>query len=93
MITSPPWGLRLMTDRLPTSLPTYAGIVLDPITQTAQYFDTAGQVVEMGKHGGGRWPLSACPLPRSPGAASFSRRSPMPSRAGWRRGSTSVRSD
>jgi putative ATP-grasp target RiPP len=48
---NPPWGLRLVTDRLPTSLPTYAGIVLDPATQTAQYFDTAGQVVEMGKHG------------------------------------------
>jgi putative ATP-grasp target RiPP len=51
MQTSAPWGLRLMTGRLAASPPPYARVALDPGTQTARYFDTAGQVVEMGKHG------------------------------------------
>ncbi|MET8831935.1 putative ATP-grasp-modified RiPP [Streptomyces sp. NPDC004610] len=46
-----PWGLRLVTDRLPVAPPPYAGVELDPLTQLARYTDEAGQVVEMGKHG------------------------------------------
>ncbi|MGA5132401.1 putative ATP-grasp-modified RiPP [Streptomyces blastmyceticus] len=43
--------MRLITDRLPVSPPSYAAVTLDASTQTAQYTDTTGQVVEMGKHG------------------------------------------
>ncbi|MER8120447.1 putative ATP-grasp-modified RiPP (plasmid) [Streptomyces cavourensis] len=46
-----PWAMRLVTDRLPIGPPSYAAVTLDPSTQTARYTDTAGQVVEMGKHG------------------------------------------
>ena len=46
-----PWALRLVTDRLPVSPPSYASVVLDGDTQTARYTDAAGQVVEMGMHG------------------------------------------
>ncbi|MGV9853695.1 putative ATP-grasp-modified RiPP [Streptomyces endocoffeicus] len=46
-----PWAMRLVTDRLPVSPPSYAAVVLDGATQTARYTDAAGQVVEMGKHG------------------------------------------
>ncbi|MFE4666672.1 putative ATP-grasp-modified RiPP [Streptomyces sp. NPDC056716] len=49
-----PWGLRLVTDRLPVSAPPYARVELDPLTQLARYTDTAGQVVELGKHGTSR---------------------------------------
>ncbi len=51
MAAGAPWGFQLMTDRLPTSPPPYARVALDPCTQTAAYFDAAGQIVEMGKHG------------------------------------------
>lgn len=46
-----PWAMRLVTDRLPVGPPSYATVTLDASTQTARYTDTAGQVVEMGKHG------------------------------------------
>ncbi|MFD4144082.1 putative ATP-grasp-modified RiPP [Streptomyces sp. NPDC058572] len=46
-----PWAMRLVTDRLPVGPPSYAAVTLDPLSQTARYTDTAGQVVEMGKHG------------------------------------------
>ncbi|WP_443079255.1 putative ATP-grasp-modified RiPP [Streptomyces sp. NBC_01498] len=46
--------MRLITDRLPVGLPSYATVTLDPVTQTARYTDTAGQVIEMGKHGTSR---------------------------------------
>ncbi len=46
-----PWAMRLVTDRLPAGPPSYAAVELDGATQTARYTDTAGQVVEMGKHG------------------------------------------
>lgn len=46
-----PWAMRLVTDRLPVGPPVYATVTLDPSTQTAEYSDAAGQVVEMGKHG------------------------------------------
>ncbi|MFG1879557.1 putative ATP-grasp-modified RiPP [Sphaerisporangium sp. NPDC049003] len=43
--------MRLVTDRLAVGPPSYARVTLDPSTQTARYFDPAGQPVEMGKHG------------------------------------------
>ncbi|MFD3481741.1 putative ATP-grasp-modified RiPP [Streptomyces sp. NPDC058665] len=43
--------MRLVTDRLPAGLPSYATVTLDPVTQTARYTDTLGRPVEMGKHG------------------------------------------
>lgn len=46
-----PWGMRLVTDRLPVGPPPYAAVTLDPATQAAIYTDAAGQVVEMGRHG------------------------------------------
>lgn len=46
-----PWALRLVTDRLPIGPPMYAAVELDATTQTARYTDTAGQAVEMGRHG------------------------------------------
>ncbi|MFC8075168.1 putative ATP-grasp-modified RiPP [Streptomyces sp. NPDC057307] len=46
-----PWAMRLVTDRLPAGPPSYATVTLDPVTQTARYTDTAGQVVDMGRHG------------------------------------------
>jgi putative ATP-grasp target RiPP len=46
-----PWAMRLVTDRLPIGPPSYAAVALDPLSQTARYTDTAGQVVQMGKHG------------------------------------------
>ncbi|MFF7725264.1 putative ATP-grasp-modified RiPP [Streptomyces sp. NPDC008001] len=46
-----PWAMCLVTDRLPTGPLPYAAVVLDGATQTARCTDTAGQVVEMGKHG------------------------------------------
>ncbi|MFF0001465.1 putative ATP-grasp-modified RiPP [Streptomyces avermitilis] len=46
-----PWAMRLVTDRLPVGPPSYVAVTLDPVTQTARYTDSAGQLVEMGKHG------------------------------------------
>ncbi|MFD6987570.1 putative ATP-grasp-modified RiPP [Streptomyces sp. NPDC059943] len=43
--------MGLVTDRLRAGPPSYATVTLDPVTQTARYTDSAGQVVEMGKHG------------------------------------------
>lgn len=51
MAAGTPWGLRLVTDRLPVAPVSYDRVVLDPGTQTATYYDQAGQVIEMGKHG------------------------------------------
>lgn len=49
--STPPWAMRLVTDRLPLGPPSYATVTLDPVTQTAHYTDTAGQPVERGRHG------------------------------------------
>ncbi|MGY1583210.1 putative ATP-grasp-modified RiPP [Streptomyces sp. MN13] len=46
-----PWGMRLVTDRLPAGPPAYAAVTLDAATQRAVYTDAAGRVVEMGRHG------------------------------------------
>ncbi|MFF5715844.1 putative ATP-grasp-modified RiPP [Streptomyces buecherae] len=43
--------MRLVTDRLPISPPSYDAVTLDAPTQTARYTDALGRVVEMGKHG------------------------------------------
>ncbi|GCD44514.1 putative ATP-grasp-modified RiPP [Streptomyces paromomycinus] len=51
MASTAPWGLCLVTDRLPAGPPTYASVYLDEGTQTAVYTDANGRVVEMGKHG------------------------------------------
>jgi putative ATP-grasp target RiPP len=51
---SVPWGLTRMTDRLPEPPPPYCEVVLDPVTQTARFYDAHGQVIEMGKHGTNR---------------------------------------
>ncbi|MGP3981427.1 putative ATP-grasp-modified RiPP [Streptomyces sp. KR80] len=51
LATHAPWAMRLVTDRLPVGSPSYAMVTLDKSTQTARYFDGAGQRVEMGKHG------------------------------------------
>ncbi|MCK2143484.1 putative ATP-grasp target RiPP [Streptomyces sp. CZ24] len=49
-----PWAMKLITDRLPVSPPSYATVTLDASTQTAVYTDSVGRVVEMGKHGTSR---------------------------------------
>nr|WP_276207591.1 putative ATP-grasp-modified RiPP [Streptomyces humi] len=46
-----PWAMRLVTDRLPVGPPPYVSVVLDAASQTAEYRDSSGRVVEMGKHG------------------------------------------
>jgi putative ATP-grasp target RiPP len=46
-----PWGWARLTDRLPASPSWYASAVLDPDTQTTRFFDSAGTLIEMGKHG------------------------------------------
>jgi putative ATP-grasp target RiPP len=46
--------MRLVTDRQPVGDQPYAAVTLDPATQTARYFDPAGQPMEMGKHGTSR---------------------------------------
>lgn len=47
-----PWGMRLMTGRFPAAPVPYDRVEIDPITQTARYFDAAGGLLEMmGKHG------------------------------------------
>lgn len=45
-----PWGLTRVTARLPMATP-LGRAELDPVTQTARYFDEHGQVIEMGRHG------------------------------------------
>lgn len=51
MSTPVPWAVRLMTP-YPTAEPVdYAGVELDAALQVGRYYDTAGNVVEMGKHG------------------------------------------
>ncbi|MGV9502134.1 putative ATP-grasp-modified RiPP [Streptomyces sp. NPDC003642] len=50
LVTARPWGLGRMAP-YPTVAPAYARVALDPATQTAVFYDAAGQVVEMGKHG------------------------------------------
>ena len=46
-----PWGLTRMTDRLPASPPPYCEVVLDPVSQTARFYDRQGLVIDMGRHG------------------------------------------
>ncbi|WP_306325323.1 putative ATP-grasp-modified RiPP [Streptomyces venezuelae] len=48
--TPVPWGVQRMAP-YPAMAPFWARAELDPDTQTARYFDLAGQVVEMAKHG------------------------------------------
>lgn len=50
LVTARPWGLGRMAP-YPTMAPAYARAELDPATQTAVFYDGAGQVLEMGKHG------------------------------------------
>ncbi|OIJ88492.1 putative ATP-grasp-modified RiPP [Streptomyces colonosanans] len=50
IVTPPPWGVNRMAP-YPTMAPGYAAAVLDPDTQTAVFFDKAGQVMEMPGHG------------------------------------------
>ncbi|MGW5973896.1 putative ATP-grasp-modified RiPP [Streptomyces sp. NPDC055185] len=50
MPTAAPWGVSRMAP-YPTMAPDYARAELDPTTQIAVFFNEAGQVVEMGKHG------------------------------------------
>ncbi|MFH9964906.1 putative ATP-grasp-modified RiPP [Streptomyces mirabilis] len=45
-----PWGVRRMAP-YPAFAPGYARTELDPATQTARYFDAAGQPVMMPGHG------------------------------------------
>ncbi|MDQ0761946.1 putative ATP-grasp target RiPP [Streptomyces canus] len=49
-ITPRPWGVSRMAP-YPTMAPAYAGVRLDPDTQTAVFFDASGQVMEMPGHG------------------------------------------
>lgn len=48
--TPAPWGLRRMAP-YPAFAPGYTRTELDPVTQTARYFDAAGQPVMMPGHG------------------------------------------
>ena len=50
LVTARPWGLGRMAP-YPTMAPAYARAELDPATQTARFYDDAGQVLEMGKLG------------------------------------------
>ncbi|ADI10702.1 hypothetical protein SBI_07582 [Streptomyces bingchenggensis BCW-1] len=49
-VSPEPWGLRRMAP-YPAFAPGYARTELDPVTQTARYFDAHGQVMEMPGHG------------------------------------------
>ncbi len=46
-----PWGWGRMSDRLPMEPLPYSRVELDPTTQCARFYDAAGQIVGMGKHG------------------------------------------
>lgn len=45
-----PWGVGRMAP-YPTMAPGYADVRLDPGTQTAVFYDTSGQIMEMPGHG------------------------------------------
>ncbi|MEU3749113.1 MULTISPECIES: putative ATP-grasp-modified RiPP [Streptomyces] len=49
-VTAAPWGVQRMAP-YPAMAPAYARAEIDPGTQTARYFDAAGQVMEMPGHG------------------------------------------
>lgn len=49
-LTAAPWGLGRMAP-YPTEAPAYAKVEMDPVTQTAVFFDLGGQVMEMPGHG------------------------------------------
>ncbi|MFC9086664.1 putative ATP-grasp-modified RiPP [Nocardiopsis dassonvillei] len=49
--TTYPWGLSRMAPFPPTEPLPYNRVELNPHTQAAMYFDTAGQPLEAGKHG------------------------------------------
>ncbi|MGW7128865.1 putative ATP-grasp-modified RiPP [Streptomyces bobili] len=49
-ITPLPWGLGRMAP-YPTMATAYTTAGLDPVTQTALFFDASGQVMEMPGHG------------------------------------------
>lgn len=51
-ITPTPWGVGRMAP-YPTMAPEYATARLDAASQTAVFFDAAGQVMEMPGHGTG----------------------------------------
>ena len=59
--TGQPWGLSLVTDRLPLSPPAYARVELDPATQQGVYLDQDGRAIDMaeGKHGTNRTKATA----------------------------------
>ncbi|MDV9187746.1 putative ATP-grasp-modified RiPP [Streptomyces sp. SR27] len=48
--TPTPWGVERMAP-YPAMTSAWARAEIDPATQTARYFDLAGQVMEMAKHG------------------------------------------
>ncbi|MFC9680019.1 putative ATP-grasp-modified RiPP [Streptomyces sp. NPDC056948] len=50
LVTARPWGIGRMAP-YPTMAPAYASVRMDEATQLAVFFDSAGQVMEMGKHG------------------------------------------
>jgi putative ATP-grasp target RiPP len=45
-----PWALRHLRPYQDGAAPAYASVELDGPTQTARYLDSAGRVVDMGKH-------------------------------------------
>lgn len=49
--TPTPWGLTRMTDRLAESPPLYARAEIDPVTQTALFYDGQGAPIDLGAHG------------------------------------------
>ncbi len=53
-MTTNPWDFGLITDRLPAAPAAYARVELDPGSQRAVFYDSAGGVVEMAKHGTSR---------------------------------------
>jgi putative ATP-grasp target RiPP len=46
-----PWGMTLMTERLPVSGPDHCRVELDPDTQQAVYYGPDGQIIPSAKHG------------------------------------------
>ncbi|MFE1437108.1 putative ATP-grasp-modified RiPP [Streptomyces sp. NPDC058739] len=49
-VTPVPWGVGRMAP-YPAMAPACAGVELDPVTQTAVFYDRSGEVMEMPGHG------------------------------------------
>ncbi|MFF9914821.1 putative ATP-grasp-modified RiPP [Streptomyces sp. NPDC013457] len=49
-VTPPPWGVGRIAP-YPTMAPEYSSVRLDPVTQTAEFLDQLGAVMEMPGHG------------------------------------------